>query len=86
MWWLLTLLTPVVYTMSSIPTDKTVGTGNISQMEEKVGFVWNLSPVIRDSRFWRFYGDKTAVRTALGCTRTILPNMIFVPAGALDSY
>ena len=77
----------VVASMSSIPIVKSVGTDNPSLTEKTAAFVWNTSYVVRDRAFWQFYGSDTlSVRTALGCMRTLAPNMIFVPHALLNSY
>ena len=76
--WLAGLIHLVVASMSSIPIVKSVGTDNPSLTEKTAAFVWNTSYVVRDRAFWQFYGSDTlSVRTALGCMRTLAPNMIF---------
>ena len=85
--WLAGLIHLVVASMSSIPIVKSVGTDNPSLTEKKAAFVWNTSYVVRDKAFWQFYGgDTLSARTALGCMRTLAPNMIFVPHALLNSY
>ena len=74
--------------MSSATGVKSSVEGNLSSVkQESPGFVWNLSPVVKDGRSWQFYGNDTyKTRTVLGCMRTVIPNLIWVPSGMLNSY
>lgn len=87
MWSAVLIIHLVVASMSSMTDVKSSVTVSPSLTEKKAAFVWNTSYVVRDKAFWQFYGGNTlSVRTALGCMRTLAPNMIFVPHAPLNSY